>query len=240
MENENVTTSKKGETKLCKHCQSEMPKKAKVCPTCRRKQGGAGKWIIIGIVVFFLFVGMFGGSDTNSTDQAGETTQKENVSQDVEKDVADETKEGLAADDEVETTEAAENVKSTDEKNEFVVGDVVETDSLKISYVSAGEYVSDNQFLTPKEGHVYYRLEFEVENISDIDQSITSWSFEGYADGYAVDEAYVGDDTLSATLSPDKKAKGAIYYEVPADAQEVIAEYETDFWTQGKIAFIVK
>ena len=35
MENENVTTNKTGDTKLCKHCQSEMPKKAKVCPTCR-------------------------------------------------------------------------------------------------------------------------------------------------------------------------------------------------------------
>ena len=25
------------ETKLCKHCKSEIPKAAKVCPNCRRK-----------------------------------------------------------------------------------------------------------------------------------------------------------------------------------------------------------
>ena len=28
------------ETKVCKHCQTEIPKKAKVCPNCRKKQGG--------------------------------------------------------------------------------------------------------------------------------------------------------------------------------------------------------
>ena len=80
-----------------------------------------------------------------------------------------------------------------------------------------------------------------MENISDVDQFISSWSFVGYADGYAIDEGYAGtDDTLSANLSPGKKAKGAIYYEVPVEATEVIAEYETDFWTQGKIVFVIK
>ena len=32
----------KKETKVCKHCQSEIPAKAKVCPNCRKKQGGVG------------------------------------------------------------------------------------------------------------------------------------------------------------------------------------------------------
>ena len=26
------------ETKKCKHCQSDIPKKAKVCPVCKKKQ----------------------------------------------------------------------------------------------------------------------------------------------------------------------------------------------------------
>ena len=43
--------SKNTGTKICKHCQSEIPKKAKVCPNCRKKQGGKLKWIIIAIVV---------------------------------------------------------------------------------------------------------------------------------------------------------------------------------------------
>lgn len=48
------------ETKLCKYCQTEIPKKAKVCPNCRKKQSGKLKWIIIGII-FVIIVGAAAG-----------------------------------------------------------------------------------------------------------------------------------------------------------------------------------
>lgn len=50
------------EMKVCKHCHSEIPKKAKICPQCRKKQGGIGKTILIVLVVLFL-LGSFGGSE---------------------------------------------------------------------------------------------------------------------------------------------------------------------------------
>lgn len=56
------------ETKLCKHCQSEIPKKAKVCPVCRRKQSGKLKWIFIGIVFIFVLFTMFGGSENDNSE----------------------------------------------------------------------------------------------------------------------------------------------------------------------------
>ena len=46
------------ETKLCKHCKSEIPKGAKVCPNCRKKQGGIGKWIVIVVVVVIIIAAM--------------------------------------------------------------------------------------------------------------------------------------------------------------------------------------
>ena len=51
------------ETKVCKHCQTEIPKKAKVCPNCRKKQGGIIKWIIIGIIAIAIIGSVVGGSD---------------------------------------------------------------------------------------------------------------------------------------------------------------------------------
>ena len=57
------------EKKMCKYCQSEIPKKAKVCPQCRKKQGGRGKIILLVVVAFVLLGSCVGGSDgeTNNT-----------------------------------------------------------------------------------------------------------------------------------------------------------------------------
>ncbi|MBR2800968.1 MAG: Ltp family lipoprotein [Erysipelotrichaceae bacterium] len=55
-------------TKLCKHCRSEIDKKAKVCPYCGKKQGSG---ILAKIVGFFLiFVGLtaiLGGGNSGSS-----------------------------------------------------------------------------------------------------------------------------------------------------------------------------
>lgn len=52
------------QTKECRHCKMEIPKEAKVCPYCRKKQGGKGKWIAVGVVlVLILFAAAGSGSD---------------------------------------------------------------------------------------------------------------------------------------------------------------------------------
>ena len=68
------------ETKLCKHCQTEIPKKAKVCPQCRKKQGGIGKIILIGILAFGLIGSCLGGSDeTENSSSSIHTSQNVSV-----------------------------------------------------------------------------------------------------------------------------------------------------------------
>lgn len=96
-------------------------------------------------------------------------------------------------------------------------------------------------FLEPNEGYVFYRMEFEFENISDSDQTMSSmldWSC--YADDYTMEQVWGFDDVLDATISPGKKAKGAIYYQIPVGAQKITIEYETNFWTEDKVVFVVK
>ena len=55
------------ETKKCKHCQSDIPKKAKVCPVCKKKQ----KRPFLGIILISLgIIGVIcalGGSDNSDT-----------------------------------------------------------------------------------------------------------------------------------------------------------------------------
>ena len=46
--------NEKSETKLCKYCQTEIPAKAKICPNCKKKQGGATKWFVAVVIVIIL------------------------------------------------------------------------------------------------------------------------------------------------------------------------------------------
>lgn len=176
---------------------------------------------IIWMLGSFFMVGVIGGA-SDDADKANKTGE---VTTEVKSDSKDEgTKE--------EKTEAAKD-------NHFKVGDIVETDNLKMTYLSCEQFTGYSEFSAPKDGYVIYRMEFEVENISDTDQYASVYDFECFADDYAMDAHYEEDD-LSASLSAGKKAKGAVYFEVPEDAQSATLEYETNFWTENKIIFIIK
>ena len=205
-------------TKICKHCKTEIAYDAKVCPQCRKKQGGGiVKKILIAFGVIVIIAIVFGGGEdenkpSDSNPQSVGTVENENS--------------------ENETPEVVDN--------EFSVGEIVETSYLRITYLSAEEYTSDNEFIQPKDGNVYYRMGFEFENISDSDEYISSWDFTCYADDYDMEQTYFDEMDLDATLSPGKKTKGYVYFEVPADSEKITLEYETNFWSEDKVVFIVK
>ncbi len=120
----------------------------------------------------------------------------------------------------------------------FRVGDIIENSDLRITYLAAAEYVSSNQFIKPAAGNKFIYAELEVENISKSDQFISSLSFACYADGVKCGGFYGMDDSLSATISAGRKAKGTVAFEVPRDAQTIEIEYEDNFWTDSKIILL--
>ena len=220
------------ETKLCKHCKSEIPKGAKVCPNCRKKQGGIGKWIVIAVVVIVLIAAVSGGGDNKDKNpqKVGEmTTGTASAKEETSGNDADNT-----SDTKQQETEEVSNV--------FQIGDVVETENFKITFVSAGAYESDNEFLQPKDGCEYWQFEFRFENISDTDQAVSSMmDWECYADNAKADQTWIGDDNgLDATLSAGRETQGTIYFEVPKDVQSVELEYDINFWQSDKIVFVGK
>ena len=65
------------ETKKCKQCQSEIDKKAKICPNCRKKQGGGLKFIVIGIAAIAIIGALTsqGEKDGQSKSNTGNQTE---------------------------------------------------------------------------------------------------------------------------------------------------------------------
>lgn len=66
------------ETKLCEHCKAEIPKKAKVCPFCRKKQGEFKKAEIVLSVLLILAV-IWSASDEPNTPKTTVTANPENT-----------------------------------------------------------------------------------------------------------------------------------------------------------------
>lgn len=126
----------------------------------------------------------------------------------------------------------------TSTQTTFHVGDILTAEGLEIVYVASGEYVSDNQFLQPEEGNKYIYIELACKNTSDTDKNISSFDFECYADGYAADAYYGGNDALSATMSAGRTATGKVYFEVPKDAVEIEIEYTYDLFSDEKALFL--
>ena len=209
---ENTTTTQ-GETKKCKYCQSDIPKKAKVCPVCKKKQKKNIVLIIILIFVILSFT-MCGTMCGLLGDAVDETVKEETKKEDDLKKLA---------------------------KKKFKVGETVKTDDMKIKYLSVKDYKSDNEFMQPKKGYKYIKAEFEFVNKSkEDDLSVSTLSFSCNADDYEVETVYMDDNELDADLSPGKKAKGPIFFEVPKDAKSIEIQYESDWWDSIKFTFIAK
>lgn len=149
---------------------------------------------------------------------------------------------GASSNSENKTT-STNTSSQTQEKTEkkINVGESIQTQDTKITYVSSAEYTQYDSYSKPKEGNKVMRTEFEFENISNGD--IYLENMECYADGEKCEEYYYADDYKSPTLeslSKGKKIKVILYFEVPQNSQEIVLEYATNYWTSEKVEFIVK
>ena len=218
--------------KLCRYCKSELPQGAKVCPQCGRKQKkGIFKWLLIAFAVLIVIGIIAGNSGEDKSDKP--TTAPESAS--AVPAAADTASESTVS--EAEAEPASDSAPEAQEDALYHVGDTVTSGDLKIVYAASGVYTEENEFLQPKDGYQYIFLKFVFENTSKkSDNSVSSFEFDCFADGYAAD-AYYAENSLSATLSAGRATTGCIYFEVPKDAQTVEVEYTANMITGKKILF---
>ena len=214
-----MNENQNAEMKKCKHCQSDIPKKAKVCPQCGKKQGGVLKWIIIAIIAIAIIGAASGGED--------EPKKVENNNS------------GTSASTEVVS---AETVAMPEE---FTVGDTVEFKDVKVTLNSITENTG-SQFNKPTDGNVFLLVDFTIENNSSAELNVSSMMcFDAYQDGYSTSLSLAAliekeGAQLDGTVAPGKKMQGTIGYEVPATYSEFEISYTPDVWSSDKFTFVYK
>ena len=211
-----MSKDQNNETKKCKHCQSDIPKKAKICPHCRKKQGGALKWVAI-IFIALIFIGAIAGSEDEQPTKVVNNASESSV-----------------------TSETANTTPET-----FGVGDTAEYKGVKVTLNSITEN-KGSQFNKPTDGNVYLLVNFTIENGTDEDLTVSSLlSFDAYQDGYSTNISLSAliektSEQLDGTIAPGKKMQGTIGYEVPATYSEFEINYQADVWDTQKFTFVYK
>lgn len=211
----------KGKLVPCKSCGQTIASSAKRCPHC----GAKNKKPIFKRVWFWVVIVILLLTAIGSSGEAKTSSGQVNVPAKIESETGT-------------VTETTATETTPPQKEFYQVGDTVKSGDLEITYLASGEYQSGNQFMQPAQGNRFIFLKFAFVNTStSSDASVSFYNFECYADGYNAQMKYFDEDTLSATLSAGRSTSGCVYFEVPADAQELEVEYTENVFSDKKIKF---
>ena len=219
--------NEKPTTKVCKHCKTEIPYGAKVCPQCRKKQGGVLKWVIIAIVVIGIIGAAAGGGDDKPTK------------------VGDNTSSSAGGNSNESQQNSVESSSEEEKETVFRKGEIAELNGVQVTLTDYKESTGseDNK---PTDGNVFLMAEFEIANNTEKELAVSSvMSFDAYADDYALNFSFSAlmekeGNQLDGTIAAGKKLKGWIGWEVPADYQNVEIHFTDNVWSSDKFVFVIE
>lgn len=181
---------KKDGTKLCKHCKSEMPADAKVCPNCRKKQGMKAWQIILIVIAAIAIIGGIAGSGSDEpTSNGSEGSKNPSVTQ------------------------------KSEEKKEFSQGETVSYKNVNFT-VTDVKRSQGSKYSSLKSGYEYVIVSVKIENNSKekISYNPFDWKMEN-SNGQELDHIYTSvneaTELNSGDLNPGGVAEGTIAFEQP-------------------------
>ncbi len=140
---------------------------------------------------------------------------------------------------------AEDDIKSekNEEKTVFGVGEQVNLNDIVVTLVDVSEN-EGNEFLGPEDGNIFVLCEFEIENNSSKDITVSSMmSFESYVDDYSTIMSITATTStnknqLDGPVASGKKMNGVIGYEIPKDWKTLEIKFAPEFWSQKDITFV--
>ena len=137
-----------------------------------------------------------------------------------------------------EVSNTASQETKTEEKTEFKVGDIIAFDGKELTVEKVERnYSTGNQFVTPKDGKEFVKVNLKVENKSDGEMSYNFLEFKIEDSNGSVELGSImanSDDSLgSGELTKGGKKSGSIVFEVPAGSS--LKLHYKPLWTTKKI-----
>lgn len=202
------------ETKVCKHCQTEISKKAKVCPNCHKKQGGIVKWIIIVLVAIMIISAVTSGDEEPK--KVGETQSNQQNTQE-----KNETKDAFAIGEIAELNDVR----------------VTMTDYKESSGSEWNKPTDGNIFLL-----VQFEIENNSDEEVTVSSMLSFEAYaDDYSASLSLSALMENDETqLDGTVAPGKKMKGWIGYEVPSDWAKFEVQFVDSIWSNTPFKFFVE
>lgn len=193
--------------KKCKHCKTEIDKKAKICPNCNKKQGGLLKPILIGLLILAVIGALTDGNK-----------EKENLSVDkstsAKTEVLDkkETDPTVAPDKDATEEVAEETVKE-------VIEEVVAEPEVKAD--EPVEAVSESDSMTLGQKNALDKAESYLNYSSFSHRGlITQLEFEGFSN----EDATYATDNCGADWNEQAAAKAKSYLDYSSFSKSGLIE----------------
>ena len=198
----------------CKHCGEMISKSAKTCPHCGAKNRKATVGIVVLIILVFIIVVAVFGSEGNGPKKVGD----------------------------ISPASGTEQISEPPEQTDFGVGEQVELNDVVVTLVNVSEN-NGNGIMKPSDGKVFIVCEFEIENNSEKDISVSSiLSFSAYIDDYSTSMNLsamlsTNKSQLDGSVAAGKKMNGVIGYEADPDWKTIEVRFTPDFWSGKEIIF---
>ena len=120
----------------------------------------------------------------------------------------------------------------------FKVGDTIQTKDFKIT-VNKVETSEGGEFVKPKDGNEFIKVDITIENTSKEEQNISSMLMFKVVDkdGRSCNQAIVDNQKgqLDGKVAPGRKMTGEYVVEVPKGATGLQLEFDSSLLTSGQV-----
>lgn len=186
--------------KKCKYCRVDIPKEAKICPNCKKRQG-VKIWLIVLIVIAaMIIIGAIIPDSSSSTDNTPSSV-------------------GQSSQNDGANSQTSTNEDSQSEKTEFKQSETVSYQGVEYTVTDVQKTTGD-EFDQPRDGYEYVIVSVKIENKSEekISYNPLDWKMEN-SNGQEESQTFTIIDSNTALssgdLNPGGNVEGTIAFEQP-------------------------